>query len=484
VSTLPASVIQPGYDRTRLGSGIVHLGVGAFHRAHQAAMTEAVLASGDLDWGITAASLRSPDTRDALAPQGGLYTLAIRDGEAERLQVIGAIREIIVATEDPERLIRAMADPAVRIVTLTITEKGYCHDPATGALNEAHPDIVHDLSDMRAPRSAPGYLLAALARRRVRGIAPFTVVSCDNLPSNGRTLHRVLSRMASLLEPAFGKYVREQVSCPCTMVDRIAPATTDADRAAISAALGVSDAWPVVTEPFSQWVIEDRFPTGRPAWEIAGATFADDVAPFELMKLRLLNGAHSALAYLGSQMGLETVADAAADPDLARYLAGLWAEVRPAVPAPPGVDTRAYCDQLMARFANPTIRHKLLQIAMDGSQKLPQRWLKTLAETRAAGRPANHLILALAAFALHASGTDARGEPVTVRDPLADEMAGRLAGLRADPDAAIGLFLGLAALFGPGADGDAALRRALSDGVRELLAGGVRPALARLAAGA
>jgi fructuronate reductase len=468
LAALPHAVVRPAYDRSAVTPGIVHLGVGAFHRAHQAVMTDAALAAGDTGWGIVAASLRSPDTRNALAPQDGLYTVAVKAPEGERLGVVGAIMDVIVAADDPERLIAAMADPRIRIVTLTVTEKGYCHDPATGMLNETHPDVAHDLACMDAPRSAPGYLLAALARRRAANIPPFTVVSCDNLPSNGRTMHRVLTRMAELFDPALGDHVRTSVACPCTMVDRIVPATTDADRARVSAALGFADAWPVITEPFIQWVIEDHFPQGRPRWELGGVEFVGDVAPFELMKLRLLNGAHSSLAYLGLLASHETVAQASADPALARFLDGLWAEVRPSLRQPEGVDLNEYCDRLLARFRNPAIHHRLAQIAMDGSQKMPQRLLDTARDNLAAGRPIAHIARAMAAFALHASGADASGRPIEVKDPLAADMAASLAGLRGDPAGALERFLGLRTIFGADLAGDDRFRAAVLAAVRDL----------------
>jgi fructuronate reductase len=284
--------------------------------------------------------------------------------------------------------------------------------------------------------------------------------------------------MASLLEPAFGAYVREHVACPCTMVDRIVPATTDADRAAISGRLGLRDAWPVVTEPFSQWVIEDRFPQGRPDWALAGAQFVEDVAPFELMKLRLLNGAHSSLAYLGLALGHETVTQAANDPRLSRFLERLWAEVRPTVPAPPGVDLARYCDDLLARFRNPTIRHRLAQIAMDGSQKLPQRLLAAWRDTLAAGRDCPHIALAVAAFAAHASGHDASGQPIAVQDPLAGELAARLAGWRDAPDQAVRRLLALEALFAPDLATHPKLIAGLTQALQRLASDGAATALA------
>jgi fructuronate reductase len=480
---LPAAIQRPGYDRSRLQTGIVHLGIGAFHRAHQAVMTEAVLNAGDLGWGILGASLRSTDTRDALAPQDGLYTVITRGAGAPTLQVIGAIRGVIVAPENPEALIRAMADPAVHVVTLTVTEKGYCHDPATGALNEAHPDIVHDLKHPRAPRSAPGYLLAALARRRAAGVPPFSIVSCDNLPANGRVLNRVLARMASLQELAFGDYVRERVACPCTMVDRIVPATTEIDRAEAAAALGTSDAWPVAAEPFCQWVIEDRFGGPRPAWEKGGATIVADVAPYEFMKLRLLNGAHSPMAYLGYLAGHETIAEAANDPAFPRYLAGLWAEVIPTVPPPPGVHLAAYTRALLGRFQNLSIRHRTWQVAMDGSQKLPQRGLATIRDRRRAGAPIPHLALGIAAWMRYVMGTDEKGQPIDIRDPLSGAINAALPGCGRDPRRIVKALTGLNAMFAADIAGDATVITAFEQALDAILSKGVRGAMAALAGG-
>ena len=284
LAALPAGVRHPGYDRTALATGIVHLGLGAFHRAHQAVYTDAAIAAGDTRWGILGASLRAADTRDALVPQDGLYTIAVRSAEGEALRVIGALRGVVVGPEDPAALIAALANPAVRIVSLTVTEKGYCHDPATGTLNEDHPDIRHDIAHPGAPRSAPGYIVEALARRRAAGVPAFTVLTCDNLPANGHTAGRVVSRLAAMRDGDLGRFVAQEVAFPSTMVDRIVPATTDDDRARVAAALGVRDAWPVMTEPFSQWVIEDRFPGGRPDWAAQGAELVADVAPFDALK--------------------------------------------------------------------------------------------------------------------------------------------------------------------------------------------------------
>ncbi|WP_158746482.1 mannitol dehydrogenase family protein, partial [Acidisphaera sp. L21] len=322
LSDLPGTVTRPGYDRTALQTGIVHLGLGAFHRAHQAVYTEHVLAAGDLRWGIAAASLRNPATRDALAPQNGLYTVNTR-GESDSLAVIGSVHQSLVAPESPAALLTVMSAPATAIVSLTVTEKAYCRDAATGLLDESHPDILHDLANPTLPRSALGFLAAAIARRRSLGLRPFTILCCDNLPSNGATVHRLLARFAALQSPDLGSFITGEIASPDTMVDRIVPATTPEDRARVGSVLGLDDAWPVIAEPFTQWIIEDRFPAGRPAWEQAGATMVADVAPFEAMKLRLLNASHSALAYLGYLAGEETIASAMRDPGLAAFAAAV-----------------------------------------------------------------------------------------------------------------------------------------------------------------
>lgn len=408
------------YDPAVLETGIVHLGVGAFHRAHMADYTDAVLRKGDLRWAILGASLRSPETRDALAPQDFLYTLAESGETGERCRVIGALRGVVVAPEDPRALIEAMCLPSVKIVSLTVTEKGYCHDPATSELNEQHPDIVHDLSDPERPRSAPGFVVEALRARKARGLQPFTVLCCDNLPANGRTVAKVVTRLAQLRSPELGRYVAEHVAFPATMVDRIVPATTAADRARIAAATGLADAWPVVTEAYNNWVIEDHFPQGRPDWD---AAFVSDIAPFELMKLRLLNGAHSTMAYLGYLAGHETIADCMKDEALAYLVAHLMnAEVTPTLPVPPGAGIAAYKQALLRRFRNPGLRHRTWQIAMDGSQKLPQRLLSTIRDRLRAGEPFDSLALGVAAWMRYVTGIDEKGLPIDVRDPLRDRL--------------------------------------------------------------
>jgi fructuronate reductase len=455
LADLPGRVQRPAYDRRDVRTGIVHLGVGAFHRAHQAVYTDDVLAQ-DPHWGIVAASLRSPDTYGALQPQDGLYTLSVRSQESEALRVVGSISRVIVAPREIEDLLDVMADPQTRIVTLTVTEKGYCHDPATGALNEAHPDIVHDLAYSMNPKSAPGFIVEALRRRRMNGVPPFTVLTCDNLPSNGRTVKSVLTRFAELVDPELGRFVADEVSCPSTMVDRIVPATSDQDRERIAGVLGVADAWPVVTEPFTQWVIEDRFPQGRPAWETAGAEFVSDVEPYEHMKLRLLNGSHSTLAYLGYLAGYETVADTMADEAFVRLIRGLMdEEVTPTLHMPPGANLESYKSALIERFKNPALKHRTWQIAMDGSQKLPQRLLGTIRDRLSSGAPIGRLSLGVAAWMRYVTGTDEKGAAIDVRDPMAPRL--REVADRAGPSAenlARGLFA-IREIFGDDLPADA-----------------------------
>jgi fructuronate reductase len=396
LKALPSSVGVPGYDRGSVSPGIVHLGVGAFHRAHQAAYVDDCLAAGETDWGIVGASLQSASTADALGPQDGLYTLAERGSAGEKLRVIGSIEKVLVAPQGPARLLNTLTDPRIRIVTLTITEKAYLRN-ASGDLDTAHPGIVTDLANPAEPQTAHGFLVEALARRRAAGTKPFTILSCDNLPSNGSTLHRLLVQFAKLRGADLAAHV-ETVACPSSMVDRIVPATTDADRARVLEMLGVEDAWPVMTEPFRQWVIEDEFPWGRPDWEKFGVEMVRDVRPFEEMKLRLLNGAHSSIAYLGLLAGHDTVAKSFGDPAIREFVQALWAEAAPTLPNDAGLDPESYVTALTERFDNTALQHRTAQIANDGSQKLPQRIIGSALDRLAAGIGADHLMLTVAAW--------------------------------------------------------------------------------------
>ena len=417
----------PAYDRSRIAPGIVHLGIGAFHRAHQAVYVDDCLAAGDTGWGIIGASLRSPATRDALEPQNGLYTLAVRGQEQEQLRVIGSIVDLKVAPEAPDGLLAELCNPLIRIVTLTVSEKAYLRN-AAGDLDAAHPGVVADLAYPGRPQTIFGFLAEAITRRRAAGFAPFTILCCDNLPSNGAVVSRLLQQFSVLKNPDLARYVEAEIACPSSMVDRIVPASTDEDRRRISAVLGFEDAWPVVTEPFRQWVIEDRFTAGRPGWEAHGVTMVGDVAPFEEMKLRLLNGAHSATAYLGLLLGRETVAQAFGDSRIRGFVQGLWAEAIPTLRSDVGLDPQAYTAELAQRFDNPALMHRTAQIATDGSQKLPQRVVAAAVAQLQAGRPADYLALALAAWM---AAAEARGRTLPAghfTDPLdgrLDEIAKR-----------------------------------------------------------
>ncbi|MGZ3217253.1 mannitol dehydrogenase family protein [Paracoccus sp. T5] len=426
-------------------AGIVHLGLGAFFRAHGAIYVAKAMAASGGDWGIVGVSLQSPGTRDKLKPQGWAYTALELGPQGETPQVVTVLRDVLVAPENPQAVLDAMAAPSVRIVSLTVTEKGYCHEPSTGRLNADHPDIRHDL-EHPLPKSAPGFLVRALAARRDAGLRPFTVLCCDNLPENGHVVRGVVLDLARLIDPDLARWIEAEGAFPSTMVDRIVPATTAADLDRLADLTGHRDEAPVMHEPFRQWVVEDSFVNGaRPDLGKVGVQLVEDVTPFEHMKLRMLNGTHSSLAYLGYLAGHETISETVADPVFASFVNRLWrSEIIPALTPPPGEDLGAYADALAARYANPAIRHRTWQIAMDGSQKLPQRILGTIAESRAAGRAVPGLTLAVAAWMRYTSGRDEKGAAIEVKDPL----AARLAALwRDDPAQTVAGFLALTEVF-------------------------------------
>ncbi len=484
---LPKSVRQPGYDRTACGVGIVHLGIGAFHRAHQAVYTDDVLSKSQGDWAICGVSLRQRSVQAQLDPQGGLYCVVERDGAGDACRIIGAVTETLFAPDDPAALVARMADPRIRIVSLTVTEKGYCHDPASGQLKLEDPGIAQDLKNPATPSTAIGFLVAALSVRWRAGHAPFTVMSCDNLPHNGKMLAGLVQTYAHQLDPSLAGWIGREGAFPSTMVDRIVPATTDEDRAAIELQLGLQDEGGVVCEPFRQWVIEDRFTQGRPAWEDAGAQLVEDVAPFEDMKLRLLNGSHSMLAYLGYLAGYETVAETMANPDfemlVRRYMKE---EAEPTLALPPGVDIDGYQEQLIERFKNPALKHRTWQIAMDGSQKLPQRLLSVIRRQMELGGSFELASLAVAAWMRYASGRDEAGQGIDVLDPLAE----RLAALAADvdgnadgePGALVASYLAVQEVFGEDLLRSDAFRVAVGNALTRLYAEGARKTVSKTAA--
>ena len=424
-SSLPhlhPGVLRPEYRRRPMSAGIVHVGVGAFHRAHQAVYVDDCLTEGEAGWGIVGASLRSAQTRDALGPQDGLYTVATQEEGGERLRVVGSLLRVLVAPEDPAALVASMTDPAIRIVTLTVSEKAYLRNTG-GDLDLAHPDILADIATPTTPRTVHGFIAAALAERRRAGTPPFTVLCCDNLPANGETVRRLILQFAGALDRDLAGYIEREVAFPSTMVDRIVPATTDEDRERISAALGLGDRWPVKAEPFMQWVVEENFPLGRPGWEKHGVEMVADVRPFEEMKLRLLNGAHSGIAYLALLLGRPTVSEAFANSRIRGVVERLWREAIPTLDPSAGLDTEAYTHALSERFSNTGLVHRTAQIAMDGSQKLPQRILSTAAARTKQPAPATHLMLCVAAWI---ACCEARGGTLPAghfSDPLDSELA-------------------------------------------------------------
>lgn len=465
LATLPAAVQRPGYDRTALARGIVHLGIGAFVRAHLAVAVERALQQHpqDLRWGIVGVSMRQPDTHDALAPQQGLYTLAERDAAADgtprqRLQVIGCLCELLVAPREPQAVIERIASAEAAIVSLTVTEKGYA---------------------TVADGSAADLIVRGLALRRARGLGGLTLLSLDNLPSNGKRLRdRVLERAAREAD-ALADWIDARCSFPCSMVDRIVPRTTPADVQVVSAALGAHDAWPVLAEPFTDWVVEDHFAAGRPNWDPALVRLADAAAPWEQVKLRLVNGAHSQIAYLGAMAGWPTVDAAIAQRVLATHIGALLqGEVEPTLPPLAGWDRDGYRAALMQRWRNPALAHRCQQIAMDGSQKIPQRWIAPLAERLAAGQAVTRLAFGIAAWLHYLRGRDEAGAAYPIDDPLAPAL--RALNPEAEPQAAALALVGFAPVFGPLA-GHAGLAAQVASHLGHLRERGVAAALAGLA---
>lgn len=449
IAELPQDVVLPRYDRNQLTAGIVHLGIGAFHRAHQAFYTEAALNQFGGDWGIIGSSLRSASVRDQLVPQDCLYTLVERSGEGEKLQLIGAVLDTLVGPENPAALVAQMAASNIKIVSLTITEKGYCHDPATGNLNLNHPDIIHDLAHLDKPVSAIGFLVSALKQRFDNNQKAFTLLSCDNLPNNGEVLEKVVCQFAEKIAPAFAQWIKTNATFPCTMIDRIVPATTDEDRREIEARLGLRDEGMVVCEPFSQWVVEDKFADGRPEWEKVGVLLVEDVRVFEKIKLRLLNGAHSTMAYTGYLSGFDYISEVMEQPAFVNLVKTYMArEAGETVTAPAGFDIEAYKQQLRERFSNKALKHRTWQIAMDGSQKLPQRLLETLREQLQGNGHIDILCLGVAAWIRYVSGVDEKGNAIEVSDPLAKELRAACDANQGNPAGMVQAVVSIEKVFG------------------------------------
>ncbi len=440
----------PTYDRAALRAGIVHIGVGGFHRSHGAYYTDALLrAGGSPAWGICGVGLREGDRRmrDVLRAQDHLYALIVRhpDGRVDN-RVIGSIVDFLLGPDDPAAVIDKMAHPDTRIVSLTITEGGYNFDPATGEFDFSNPDVQHELAHPDQPRTVFGYLAAGLGARRAAGLAPFTVQSCDNVQHNGDVTRKMLLAFLNRRDPELAAWVAGQVCFPNAMVDRITPVTTDDDIAYLQTQVGVHCAWPVTSEPFIQWVIQDRFSADRPDWDRVGAQFVSDVAPYERMKLRLLNAGHSVLGLLGSLHGHQTIDGAVADPLFATFLrAFMDIEATPTVGEIAGIDLDAYKDSLIERFGNPNLEDSLARICLESSAKLPVFLLPTLQDNLDAGRSIAYASLVLAAWCvLSDKGVSRHGEPLELVDALKDELHAAAAGTAQDPLS----FLRVEAVFG------------------------------------
>lgn len=453
LSNLPT---KPAVDPGELSVGIVHLGLGAFHRAHQAVFTErAAQLTGETRWGIAGISQRSAAVKNQLAPQDGLYSVLTRGTDDTSIEVIGSIRAVLTAPEDPDAVVARIADDATAVVTLTVTEKGY-RATSGGGVDLSDPEIQADLTG-RPPRTVVGQLAAGLARRTGD---PLTIVSCDNLVANGPFLQRLVREYADAAGLSGEQF--EAAAFPASMVDRIVPATTDADRDEAARLLGVRDEAVVVAEPFLQWVIEDHFAGARPAWDTAGAVLTADVAPWEQAKLRMLNATHSMLAYLGALRGYATIAEAVRDEELAAAARALIStDVIPTLTPPDGLDLPAYGESVLERFANPALKHKTTQVAMDGSVKLPVRLLGTIQDRLRAGAEPDSAARAVAAWMVYV----ARSE--TVDDPQADRL--KAATARAStPAALVDALLGVDSVFPRELQDDPTLRRLLTAHVTEL----------------
>jgi mannitol 2-dehydrogenase len=425
--SLPDGLATPSYDRGALRTGIVHFGVGGFHRAHQAMYLDRLMSAGTaLDWAICGVGVMPADRRmrDVLTAQDGLYTLVVKapDGSLDA-RVIGSIKEYLYAPDDPDAVIEKMASPEVRIVSLTVTEGGYNFNAVTGEFMAENPDVQHDLRHADQPKTTFGLITAALQRRRARGTAPFTVMSCDNIQGNGDAARRSFVAFARLRDPELATWMAEEVRFPNSMVDRITPVTTDDDRATVRTTYQVEDGWPVVCEPFTQWALEDSFSLGRPPFEDAGVQVVPDVEPYELMKLRLLNASHQGLCYFAYLAGYRLVHDAAQDPLFAEFLlAYMRREATPTLEEVPGVDLAEYQLQLIERFSNAQVRDTVARLCAESSDRIPKWLLPVIRHNLDTGGEILRSTAVVASWARYAEGVDEQGEPIEVVDQLRDSL--------------------------------------------------------------
>jgi len=480
LSSLPSDVVRPGYDRNHLRTGVVHLGIGAFHRAHQAVLFDDAIRKGDMRWGIVGASLRSAAVRESLVPQNCLYSVVERDGSNERVRIIGALRDVIVATDHAAALVNVLAAADTHLVTLTVTEKGYHLDPASGKLITSSADVIADLQSLEQPRTAAGLIVAALQKRRAAGIRPFTAMSCDNLPHNGKRLMNAVLAIANHHDKSLHDWIATHGAFPETMVDRIVPATDDNAIAALTKRIGVEDRAMIRTEPFLQWVIQDKFAGERPALEDFGAQLTDSVAPWEEAKLRMLNGAHSGIAYLGALDSVQYVHEFVAQLAGRRFVEQLWDESASTLSPPAGLDIAAYRTALMQRFSNAALQHRTRQIAMDGSQKIPQRLLSAIAARLQRNQSIEMQALAVAAWMQWQSARDDAGNIHVVDDPLASVTAAKLQGAL-DPKSRVAALLSIDAIFPATLAADQRFRDVLTRWLDSLMVRGSRATLESVA---
>jgi mannitol 2-dehydrogenase len=437
LDSLDGKVAVPQYDRAAVRTGIVHVGVGGFHRAHQAMYVDTLMNQGSaLEWGIAGVGLLPGDRRmhEVLKSQDCLYTLVVKypDGSMHP-RVIGSIVDHLVAPDDPEAVLKVMSHPATRIVSLTITEGGYLVNQSTGEFDAADPSIQDDLAEGAVPTTAFGFLVEALKRRRDAGVEPFTVMSCDNIAGNGEVAHRMLGAFARLKDPELAGWIEESVTFPNSMVDRITPVTTDHDREQLAEQFGVEDGWPVVCEPFTQWALEDRFPAGRPPYDRAGVQLVPDVTPYEMMKLRLLNSSHQALCYLGYLAGYRYAHEVCADELFTGFLLGYMdEEATPTLADVPGVDLEAYKHELIERFANPEIRDTLARLCAESSDRIPKWLVPVIRDELARGGSVRRSALVVASWARYAEGVDESGEPIEIVDRRVEQVTRRAQQQRSD----------------------------------------------------
>ncbi|HAU5065789.1 mannitol dehydrogenase family protein [Citrobacter amalonaticus] len=480
---LTAKATLPGYDRNRLIPRIVHLGFGAFHRAHQGVYTDILAAEHNSDWGYCEVNLIGGEQQIAdLKQQDNLYTVAEMSADAWTARVVGVVKKALHAQVDGlESVLAAMCEPQVAIVSLTITEKGYCHSPATGQLMLDHPMIAADLQNPHQPKSAPGVVVEALARRKAAGLAAFTVMSCDNMPENGHVMRNVVTAYARAVDAELAAWIEQHVTFPSTMVDRIVPAVTADTLDKIENLTGVRDPAGVACEPFRQWVIEDNFVAGRPQWEKAGAELVSDVIPFEEMKLRMLNGSHSFLAYLGYLAGYQHINDCMGDENYRVAARALMLNEQAPTLKVQGVDLTRYADLLIERYSNPALRHRTWQIAMDGSQKLPQRMLDSVRWHLAHNSRFDLLALGVAGWMRYVGGVDEQGNAIEVNDPLLPVIQQAVQN-SAEGESRVEALLAIEAIFGNELPQVALFTQAVKEAYQTLLAEGAKATVAKYAA--